>query len=203
MIHILKAPLSWMRGAYDWMLRFAEKPYAEKALFGLSFAEASFFPIPPDPLLLAMGASQPTRAMRFALVTTVGSLAGAVLGYGIGLGLGDTVGEWLLDLYDPDRHTFGKIQDWYAENGFLGILLAAITPIPFKVFTIASGILDYPFFEFLAASAAGRSIRFFTEGLLLRHFGAPIVNWIDRWFNVAAFLFAVLLVGGFVLIKYL
>lgn len=192
-----------MRAVYDWVLRLADKPYAERALFGLSFAEASFFPIPPDPLLLGMGAGRPDRALRFAVVTTVGSLLGAMLGYAIGVFFQDTVGTWLLDLYDPERAVFGKIQGWYDENGFMGILLAAITPIPFKVFTIASGILNYPFLEFMVASAIGRSVRFMLEGVLLWKFGKPIAEWIEKWFDVLAIVFAVLLIGGFVLLKYL
>ncbi|HEX9793207.1 MAG TPA: VTT domain-containing protein [Planctomycetota bacterium] len=196
-------PLRSLRYVYDWMLALAEKPGAEKALFGLSFAEASFFPLPPDPLLLAMGAGRPDRALHFALVTTVASVLGAMLGYAIGAFLHDTLGVWLLDLYDADRVVFDKITAWYEENGFLGILLAAITPIPFKVFTIASGILGYEFLPFLAASALGRSLRFFAEGLLLQFFGRPIANWMGRWFDVAAVGFAILLIGGFVLLKYL
>ncbi len=201
--HAARSPFRWMRRIYDWMLHFADKPYAEKALFGLAFAEASFFPIPPDPLLLAMGAGRPRKALRFALVTSLASVSGAVLGYLIGAFLMDAVGNPLLDLYDPSRATWGRIETWYAEYGMLALLLAALTPIPFKVFTIASGAFGYAFAPFLFACALGRSFRFFAEGLLLKRFGPPIVAWIDRWFNLAAVGFVVLLVGGFFLVRYL
>lgn len=198
-----RGPLGWMRRAYDWMMSWADHPAAERALFGLSFAEASFFPIPPDPLLLAMGAGSPARAMRYALVCTLASVTGAMLGYVIGSGLMDTVGAVLLDLYDPQRTTWGRIEDWYAEFGTLALLLAAITPIPFKVFTIASGAMGMPFLPFLGASALGRGLRFGLEGLLLRSFGAPIRAWVEKWFDLVAVAFAVLLIGGFVLLRWL
>lgn len=202
-IPLLHPLTRWLKRGYDWMLRFADKPYAEKALFGLSFAEASFFPLPPDPLLLAMGAGQPRRALRFALVTTVASVLGAMLGYAIGVFLMDSVGDWLLDLYDADRHTWGKIEAWYEENGVVALLLAAITPIPFKVFTIASGAMGFAFLPFVGASLVGRALRFGLEGLLLRSFGAPITAWIERWFDWVAVGFTVLLVGGFLAVKYI
>ncbi|KAA3608343.1 MAG: DedA family protein [Planctomycetota bacterium] len=150
-----------------------------------------------------MGAGRPKKSLYFAFVTTFGSLAGAVLGYFIGVFFHDTVGTWLLDTYDPDRHVFEKIQVWYQENGFLGILLAAITPIPFKIFTIASGMLGYAFLPFMLASTIGRSVRFFAEGVLLYFFGKPIAEWIERWFDVLAIVFAVLLVAGFFALKYI
>lgn len=200
LLHPLLRPL---RRAYAWMLGFADRPYAEWALFGLSFAEASFFPIPPDPLLLAMGAGRPARALRYAALTTVASVLGALLGYAIGVFLMDTLGRWLLDLYDPERAIWVRIEAWYAANGMLALLLAAITPIPFKVFTIASGAMGFPFLPFAAASLLGRGLRFGTEGVLLRFFGAPIAAWIERWFDWAALAFAILLVGGFLLLRYL
>ena len=200
LLHPLMRPL---RRLYDWMLSLAERPWAEAALAGISFAEASFFPIPPDPLLLAMGAGAPRRALRFALVTTVASVAGAALGWAIGTFLMDAIGEPLLNLYDPDRHVWARIETWYAENGAWGLLLAAITPIPFKIFTIASGALQFPLWSLLGVSLLGRGLRFGTEGLLLFFWGAGIVRWMDRWFDLAALLFSVLLVGGFVALRYL
>lgn len=191
------------RRLYDWMLAFADKPFAGRALFSLSFIESSFFPLPPDPLLLAMGAGKPEKAIYYAFLTTLGSVLGALLGYVIGMFLMDSVGTWLLDAYDPDRHTWAKIETWYADYGMMALLLAAITPIPFKVFTIASGAFGYAFLPFVVACVVGRSVRFFAEGILLRFFGEPIVRWMDKWFDLAAILFTILLVGGFVMIKYL
>jgi membrane protein YqaA with SNARE-associated domain len=202
-IPVLKSVLKTARRLYDWMLSFADKPNAPKALFWLSFAESSFFPLPPDPLLMAMGAGAPQRAVRFAAITTVASVLGALVGYSIGAFLMDSVGTYLLDLYDADRHTWGKIETWYATYGVLALLLAAVTPIPFKVFTIASGAMGLGFLPFVGACALGRGARFFLEGFLLRYFGKPIVKVLDKWFDLAAIVFAVMLVGGFMLIKYI
>ena len=200
LLHPLTRPL---RRLYDWMLGLADKPGAEKALAGISFAESSFFPIPPDPLLLAMGAGNPKKALRFATITTVASVLGALLGFAIGAMLMDTVGEWLLNVYDPDRHVWEKVEAWYQENGTFGLLLAAITPIPFKVFTIASGAMALPLGQFILASVVGRGLRFGIEGAVLRIWGEPVVAWMDKWFDLLAILFSVLLIGGFVALKYL
>lgn len=199
-LHPLTRPL---RRAYDWMLSFAGKPGAEPALFGLSFIESSFFPIPPDPLLLAMGAARPRRALRYALVTTIASVLGALLGYAIGAGLMDTVGKWLLDLYDPSRTGWDRLRAWYLEYGPMALLIAALTPIPFKVFTIASGALALPLGPFVLWSLVGRGARFGTEGVLLRFFGAPILAWVEKWFDWVAIGFTVVLVGGFVALSWL
>jgi len=203
-IPVVAQIMSGARRLYDWMLAFADKPYATRALFLLSFAESSFFPIPPDPLLMAMGASKPQRAIGFAAITTVASVLGGIFGFAIGHFLMDTVGTWLLDIYDSERHTWTKIEDWFGEYGLMALLLAAITPIPFKVFTIASGAMAaIGLWPFIGACLVGRGFRFFLEGILLRYFGQPIVKWMDKWFDLAAVAFAVLLIGGFVLLKYL
>jgi len=197
-----------MRSAYDWMMRFAEKPNAERALFGISFAEASFFPIPPDPLLMAMGAAKPNRAIRFAAITTAASVLGAMLGWCIGMFLWEAIGERVVHFYDPEEHTLGKIRGWFDEYGLLSLLIAAITPIPFKVFTIATGMMvstgtAISFPAFVGACIVGRGFRFFIEGLLLRYFGKPMVAFMERWFDILAVLFTLLLVGGFMAIKYI
>lgn len=200
LLHPLTRPL---RRAYDWMLSFAGKPQAEKALFGLSFIESSFFPIPPDPLLLAMGAARPERAIRYALVTTAASVLGALLGYAIGALLMDTVGKWLLDLYDPSRAHWDRVVAWYGRYGPMALFVAAITPIPYKVFTIASGGLGMALLPFALWSLAGRGLRFGAEGVLLRYYGAPILAWVAKWFDWVAIGFTVLLVGGFVALSWL
>jgi membrane protein YqaA with SNARE-associated domain len=217
-IPVVAQIMSGARRLYDWMLAFADKPYAGRALFALSFAESSFFPIPPDPLLMAMGASKPKRAIWYATITSVASVLGGIFGFAIGYYLMGTeadpsLGIWLLNIYDPlvenaagvmERHTWVKIEDWFAEFGLVALLIAAITPIPFKVFTIASGAMAaIGLFPFIGACIVGRSFRFFLEGVLLRYFGKPIVDWMDKWFDLAAIAFAVILVGGFVLLKYI
>lgn len=202
-IPILGHFIRFVRKLYDWMLAFADKPYAGRALFGLSFIESSFFPIPPDPLLMAMGAEKPDKAIRFAGLTTLGSVLGAILGFAIGMFLMDTVGEWLLDMYDKDRHTWDKIDTWFDEYGMYALLMAAITPIPFKVFTLFSGATGLAFLPFLGACIVGRAFRFYLEGVLLKYFGKPILAWMEKWFDIVSIAFTLLLVGGFVIIKYL
>lgn len=192
-----------LKGLYLKMLRMAEHPRAEAWLVGVSFAEASFFPIPPDPLLLALGAGRPKRSLRYATLTTLASVSGALLGYAIGVFLMDSLGGWLLDLYDPQRVVWERIVAWYQEYGTLALFVAALTPIPYKVFTIASGALAFPLLPFVGFSLFGRGLRFYTEGLLLYHFGYPIVRWIDRWFNWVVLGFAVLAVGGFLALTWL
>ena len=202
-IPILGSFLKGSRRLYDWTLSLAEKPQGTQALFGLSFIESSFFPLPPDPLLMAMGAAQPKRAIYFAAITTIASVLGALGGYFIGAVLMESVGEPLLNVYDAERITWNKILDWYNEYGIWALFLSAITPIPFKVFTIASGAMGIQILPFIMACTLGRGVRFFIEGILVRFFGAPIITFIDKWFNLASIAFAILFVAGFVILKYL
>ncbi len=200
-------PLQWMRSAYDWMMKHADKPNAERALFGISFAEASFFPIPPDPLLMVMGAAKPEKALRFATVTTVASVLGAMAGWAIGMFLWTSVGEPVVQFYDGE-HVIEKIREWFDQWGLLSLLIAAITPIPFKVFTIAIGMMvatgtEISFLAFVGACIVGRGFRFYLEGILLKFYGKPIVAWMEKWFDLLGIIFAVLLVGGFMAIKFI
>lgn len=200
-------PLQWMRSAYDWMMKHADKPNAERALFGISFAEASFFPIPPDPLLMVMGAAKPEKAIRFATVTTVASVLGAMVGWAIGMFLWTSVGEPLVEFYDG-QHVIDKVGNWFDKYGLWSLLAAAITPIPFKVFTIAIGMMvatgtEISFLAFVGACIVGRGIRFYFEGYLLMRYGKPIVAWMEKWFDLLGILFTVLLVGGFMAIKFI
>jgi membrane protein YqaA with SNARE-associated domain len=152
---------------------------------------------------MAMGAARPERAIRYAIVTTVASVLGALLGYLIGAMLMDSVGNWLLDLYDPHRSNWARVEAWYLKYGALALLVAAITPIPYKVFTIASGALGMAIVPFVAYSLLGRGLRFGAEGVLLRFFGAPILAWVEKWFEWVAIGFAVILIGGFVALSWL
>jgi len=189
-----------VRKLYDWVLHWAETPYGLPALFILSFAESSFFPIPPDVLLIALAVSIPTRAFRYALVCTAGSSIGGMGGYAIGLFGYDAIGKPIIDFYNGQA-VMDKIKHLYDTNGFWGVLLAALTPIPYKVFTIASGFFQFNFGAFMLASLCGRALRFFAVGAMIYFFGPKIKEFIDKYFNVLAMVFAVLLVGGFVLIK--
>jgi len=186
---------------YDWVLHWAETPYAVPALFVLAFAESSFFPVPPDVLLIALAISIPKKAFKYALICMIGSVIGGVLGYGIGMFGYETVGKPIVDFYHG-QEVMELIKTKYDQHGFLGILIAAITPIPYKVFTIASGVFEFDFLLFVAASIIGRSTRFFIVAGLIWKFGAPIKSFIDKYFNLLSILFIILLVGGFVIIKY-
>jgi membrane protein YqaA with SNARE-associated domain len=186
---------------YDWVLHWAETPYAVPALFILAFCESSFFPVPPDVLLITLAISIPKRAFKFAFICTVGSVLGGILGYGIGLYGYETVGKPIVEFYHG-QEIMNAIKLKYDQHGFLGILIAAITPIPYKVFTIASGVFTFDFWLFLIASIIGRSTRFFVVAGLIWKFGAPIRDFIDKYFNLLSYIFVILLIGGFILIKY-
>ncbi len=187
---------------YYWTLQWAETKYALPALIILSFAESSFFPIPPDVLLLALCFSRPQHWLKFALWCTVASVAGGVAGYYIGWGLWETVGEPIVAFYHGEE-VFEKVQGWYDEFGFMGIVLAAVTPIPYKVFTIASGTMQFDLLQFIGASVVGRGARFFAVALLIRYFGARIKPFFEKHFEVAATVFGILGIGGILAIKLL
>ncbi|HAX17229.1 MAG TPA: cytochrome B [Actinobacteria bacterium] len=198
-----------IRRLYDWVLHWAHTPYGTPALFFLAFAESSFFPVPPDVLLIALAVSVPTRAFKYAFVCSLGSVLGGVLGYGIGYLLwydanGDfsAFARFFLD-YIPGFtiNVFNIVQGKYNENAFLAVFTAGFTPIPYKVFTIAGGVCKINFLEFIFASAVGRSLRFFLVAGIIWKFGEPITVWIDKYFNKLAILFTVLLIGGFLIIK--
>jgi len=186
---------------YDWVLHWANTPYAVPALFMLAFAESSFFPVPPDVLLIALAISIPKKSFKYATICMAGSVLGGVLGYGIGLHGYEMVGKPIVDFYHG-QEIMNMIKLQYDQHGFLGILIAAITPIPYKVFTIASGVFEFDFWSFFAASVLGRSTRFFVVAGLIWKFGPPIKDFIDKYFNILCGVFMVLLIGGFLIIKY-
>lgn len=190
-----------LRKLYDWVLHWAETPYGTPALFALALAESSFFPIPPDVLLMALALSIPARSFRFAMVCTLGSIIGGVIGYGIGYYGYEGIGKPIIDFYHG-QDVMAAIERQYNEYGFMGVLIAAITPIPYKVFTISSGFFRFEFLSFLLASIVGRSFRFFLVAGLIWKFGPPIKAFIDKYFNILTVVFMVLLVGGFMFIKF-
>ena len=196
------APTRWLRQLYDWTISWAEKPQGTWALFLIAFAESSFFPIPPDVLLIALCVGAVTRSFRFAAICTVGSLLGGALGYGIGAFGFETIGEPIVKAYHGEA-VMDKIKLWYDTYGFWGHLLAAVTPIPYKVFTISSGVFKFSFAEFMLASCIGRSLRFFAVAALMYAFGPRIKSFIEKYFNWCAWGFMILLIGGFALLKYL
>jgi membrane protein YqaA with SNARE-associated domain len=209
-----RRPLVWLRGLYDWTLGWAHTPYGSVALFILAFVEASFFPIPPDVLLMALALGRPRRSFHFVTVCTAGSVLGAILGWYIGLGLWASFGvdpscpqyaggQWLFEVipgFTCER--FGTVRELYDSNAWLTLFTAAFTVIPYKVFTIAAGVFNISLVTLVAASIVGRGARFALVGGLIFYFGPQVKEFIEKRFDTIALVFTVLLIGGFVLIKY-
>lgn len=191
-----------IRRLYDWTISWADRPGGVYALFLLAFAESSFFPIPPDVLLIALCVGAPTKSFRFALVCTVGSVLGGMAGYGIGYWGYEAIGEPIVKAYHG-QEVMLKIKTWYDEYGFWGNLAAAVTPIPYKVFTIASGVFHFDFLQFTIASVVGRGLRFFVVAGLIYWVGPRMKVFIEKYFDLLAIAGMILLIGGFVLLKYL
>lgn len=195
--------MNLFRRLYDWVLFWAETPYGVPALLLLAFAEACFFPVPPDVLLIALCLSLPTKAYRYALIACVGSVAGGIVGYAIGLTLWGSVSSFFFQ-YVPgfSQEHFSFVRDLFVRYDFWTIFAAGFTPIPYKVFTIASGVFKIDFPVFVLASIVSRGLRFVLVAWLLKRYGALAKAFIDKYFNVLTMLFLLLLVGGFVLIEY-
>jgi len=191
-----------IRRLYDWTISWADRPGGVYALFLLAFAESSFFPIPPDVLLIALCVGACTKSFRFALVCTVGSVLGGMAGYGIGYWGYDVIGEPIVRAYHGEA-VMQKIKVWYDEYGFWGNLAAAVTPIPYKVFTIASGVFKFDFLQFVIASVVGRGLRFFVVAGLIYWLGPRMKVFIEKYFDLLAVAGMILLIGGFVALKYL
>ena len=197
--------MKWVRTLYDWVLTWSDSKYGGVALFVIAFAEASFFPIPPDVLLIALCVGERTKAIKFALICLAGSVLGGAAGYAIGWGAWQAVDQFFFSGFVPGftEEIYAKISNWYEEYDFWIVFVAAFTPFPYKVFTIAAGVFEISFPMFMLASLVGRAGRFFLVAGLLYFFGAPIRAFIDKWFNILVVLFTVILIGSFVLLKYL
>lgn len=190
-----------LRRLYDWVLGFAEKPFGAWALLALSFAESSFFPVPPDVLLMALSVGKPLKAFWFATICTIGSVAGAALGYFLGMEFYELVGRPIIEFYGASDR-YDTVKQLYENWDALAVGIAGFTPIPYKVFTIAAGAFQINFAVFMLASVVSRGARFFIIAGLIRWFGPTIKEFIDRYFNLLTVLFMVLLVGGFLVVKY-
>ena len=195
------SPFGLLRRLYDWVLSWAQRKSALWALWALAFAEASFFPIPPDVLLMAMAIGKPRRAFRFALVCTLGSLMGGLLGYLLGYQFYALVGKPIIDFCSA-ADQYQRVRELFETWNAVAVAVAGFTPIPFKVFTIAAGAFRVHLLTFFLAAAASRSARFFLVSGLIYYFGPAIKEKIDRYFNQLTILFVVMLVGGFLVLKY-
>ena len=191
-----------LRRLYDWTIDLSARPNALPVLAGVAFAESSFFPIPPDAMIIPMVLAKPERAWSIAFVATVASVIGGMLGYAIGYYLLETVGEALIALYGY-QDKLAAFRQAYADWGLWIILIKGMTPIPYKLVTIASGAAEFSFPVFVAASIATRGARFFLVAGLLKHFGPPIREFIERRLTLVTTVFVVCLVGGFVVLRYL
>lgn len=191
-----------MRKLYDWMMRMAGSQRAPEALGAVSFVESSFFPIPPDVMLIPMVLARREKAFWYATIATVTSVLGGLLGYAIGYFLFDTIGQTLLNFYGY-AEKFNQFAGKYNQYGAWIVFMAGLTPFPFKVITIASGTVAMNVPVFIIASIVGRSARFFAVAALLYLFGPPIRAFIERYFGILTVVFFMMLFGGFFAIKYL
>jgi membrane protein YqaA with SNARE-associated domain len=199
-LYVLKAPLRWIRRLYDWTLHWARTKQAPYALFFIAFIESSFFPIPPDVLLIAMVVANRKSWLRNATICTIGSVLGALLGYFIGWSLFETVGKFIVQAYNLDA-IVKMLGEKYAQNAFLVVFTAAFTPIPYKAITITAGLFKISIATLVIASIVGRAGRFFLVAAALRVFGKKISDSIEKYFDVFSIVFLLLLVGGFLAMK--
>jgi membrane protein YqaA with SNARE-associated domain len=193
---------AWIRKMYQWVEGFSTKPGALWALFIIAFMESSFFPVPPDVLLIALAVAMPKRSMKFALICTVGSVLGGLFGYFIGYELMDMVGRPIIDFYNAQEYWLKVEEAYRGPVGVWFLVAAAFTPIPYKVATIAAGATLMPLLPFFIASALGRAARFFLVAGLIWRFGPSIKTFIDKYFDKLSIAFVVLLVLGFVAVKW-
>ncbi len=190
-----------LRRLYDWIMARAATPSGFYLLGAVSFAESSFFPLPPDLFLIPMVLADRRRARLLALWCTATSVAGGLLGYAIGAFLYQSVGHWLISLYGYGNQ-IDAFRASYAEWGAWVILIKGLTPIPYKIITIASGFAGYDLLLFVVLSLITRGIRFFVVAELLRIFGEPVREFIERRLTLVTTLFVLAVVGGFVVLRY-
>lgn len=190
------------RGIYDWTLNLAAHRHARWGLATVAFAESSVFPIPPDVALIPMVLAKRDKAWVYALWTTIASVIGGAFGYAIGYFLYDSIGSEILRFYGY-QDQFESFAAQYNEYGVWIVLIAGLTPFPYKVVTIASGLTALNFPVFMLASLVARGLRFFVVCGLLWAFGPPIKTFIERYFGILSVAFIVLLIGGFVAVRWL
>ena len=189
-----------IKAVYNWTIKLSATRYALWALAIVAFAESSFFPIPPDILLIPLIIAKPKNAYLIAFIAMIASVFGGGLGYYIGLKLYETVGIIIINFYHAQQ-LFLEFQAQFNKYGAAAVLFAGVTPFPYKIITISSGIAGMSFYQFLIFSIIARGARFFIIAILLRLYGKPIRNFIERHLNLLFIIFMVLLVLGFLLIK--
>lgn len=200
--------MKFLKRLYNWVLDWSNTKWGPLALFILTLTEASFFPLPPDVLLIALCLGMPKKSFRYSTICLTGTLVGAVLAYLLGYYMWQTpsgeytgLAQWFYsNVFSVEA--FNEIRVLFEEYDFWIIFTAGFTPVPYKLFTIAAGVFNLDFTMFMIASAISRGARFFLVGWLIWKFGAPIKSFIDKYFNLLVIAITVLLIGGFVLIKY-
>lgn len=190
-----------LRRLYHRVLALSARPSAPWWLFGVAVAEASIFPLPPDAFLIPMALARPHRAWLYAAIATIGSVLGGAIGYGIGFALFDRLAQPIIHFYHYQA-AFAAFQHKFTEYGAAIILLKGLTPIPYKILTIAAGAARFNFPDFMLLSLITRGARFFLEALLLRYFGEPARDFIEHRLGLVTCAFAILLIAGFVMLKF-
>lgn len=187
---------------YDWVLSWAYSVYGTLALFILSFAESSFFPVPPDVLQIALSISKPKRSYFYATISAIGSILGGMCGYMIGWGLWAVVSHFFFT-YIPGftPEIFEMVRTKYEVYNFWVVFTAGFTPIPYKIITVSAGVFKINFLIFMVASAISRSARFFLVATLIYFFGPKMKDFIEKYFNILTLVFLILLIGGFLVIR--
>lgn len=193
-----------IRRLYDWMLSWAETPWASVAMFLFAMAESVVFPIPPDVFLIALCVGMPKKSFKYALICTAGSVVGAMIGFGLGAFAWEMVDSWFIPRIFS-QEAFDNVANLYAKWNFWLVFTAGFTPLPYKLITISAGVClgIGEFGLFVLASIISRGLRFFLVGGLIWKFGAPVKKFIDKYFNLCATAFMILLLGGFLAINYL
>ncbi len=194
--------MNFLKRTYNWTLEKAQHKNAKWYLSLISFAESSFFPIPPDILLIPMALASKARALFYAFMCTLFSVLGGILGYAIGYFFYNSVGIYIVDFYHLEN-SFNIFENYYKEFGILIVLGAGITPFPYKFITIASGVFGLNFFLFIIVSIIGRGLRFYLIAILLYFFGEKIKLIIDKYFNILTIVFFILLIGSVFIIRFL
>jgi membrane protein YqaA with SNARE-associated domain len=202
-------PVPWYhlhRRLYDWVLAWAYRPTAAIALFVMSFAESSFFPVPPDVLLMPLVLGHRKKWLKYATICSVASVLGGIAGYFIGMYAWAAVGDWALQhlaAFGFTKDKFDSLTDLYKRWDFWIVFTAGFTPLPFKLITITAGVSGINFPIFVFASVVSRSARFFLVSFLMHKFGPKITPFVDKYFNWLALLFTALLIGGVMAANYL
>ena len=191
-----------MHRLYDRCMKWLQTPYGIWVLFLIAFVESSFFPIPPDVFLIALCIAVPKKSFKYAAVCAVGSVLGGALGYGLGMWFMDSIGQSIMQWYGLSEK-YLTVQELYQKYDAWAVGAAGFTPLPYKLFTITAGAFHINFPTFMLVSLVARSARFFLVAGFIWKFGAPVKVYIEKYFNILSILFVVLLIGGFVLIKYL